>query len=201
MLSVLCADQVMYEPFMLHAGMLLSMAWQASIVTAFVDLMQQPDSAQARNALLAAADADKAAGGAEGVCAQGTSVPSCAAAAAAAGSALGAESRSADGVAVVRVVPVAEAAGGSAGEVEKPGHCCQHQYSRMYSDCLASSLRAQQQEGSAVEQAQQQGAAGLRHRALHASAAKQQQKRQLEIAAVAVSPAAAGVTTVQPACC
>jgi hypothetical protein len=38
-----CAVQVMYEPSMRHAGMLLSMPWQAAIVSTFVDIMQRPD--------------------------------------------------------------------------------------------------------------------------------------------------------------
>lgn len=34
--------QVMFEPSMRHAGMLLSMEWQAAVVSAFVDIMHRP---------------------------------------------------------------------------------------------------------------------------------------------------------------
>lgn len=193
-LAVLRADQVMYEPSMLHAGMLLSMAWQASIVKAFVDLMQQPDSEQAQDTPLAAADKDTPAGGAEALCVQKPCVPAGAAAEP------GAEECGADGVAVIRVVPAA-AAGASAGSIEGPHHCCKHPHSRMCSDCLSSSFPVQQQEGSAAEQAQQLGGAGLAHRGQHASAAKQQQKRQVEKTTVAASEAAAAMMVAQPACC
>lgn len=187
---------------MLHAGMLLSMAWQASIVTAFVDLMQQPDSpAQALQDTLpaAAADTNTPASGAEALCVQRPCVHAGAAAAAAAAEP-GAEARAADGVAVIRVVPAA-AAGPSAGSGEGRQHCCKHPHSRMCSDCLASSFCNQQQGGPAAEQVRQLGGAGLALRSQHASAGKQQQKRQVDIIAAAVSQAAAAVTAAQPACC
>jgi hypothetical protein len=46
--AALCGDvlQVMFEPSMRHAGMLLSMDWQAAVVSAFVDIMHRPAALQ-----------------------------------------------------------------------------------------------------------------------------------------------------------
>lgn len=110
----------MYEPSMRHAGMLLSMPWQAAIVSAFADIMQRPDLPDGPPAARTG-DAHTSAAGAQPT---GTAVEVPAAAAVAAAvlqhelsteDSNDAEAAAADGTAVVKAVSAAGAAGSAAG--------------------------------------------------------------------------------------
>lgn len=177
-----CAVQVMYEPTMRHAGMLLSMEWQAAIVTAFADIMQQQEQQPASDidCVIAAIAQDSTANAGKGAAAATN-------AGTASATALSQEVV-ADGVAVITAVARAAGAGaGSPGgdamgalrhrcsssggamprEQEhvtaaavapaggSPPHACSHPYNRLCSDCL-SSYRTSQAAGKGGSKQQQQ---------------------------------------------
>lgn len=170
---------------MRHAGMLLSMEWQAAIVTAFADITQQQEQpASDIDCVIAAiAEDTKAEANNEAVANKG------AVAAATTAAVLGGEAVAADGVAVITAVGRASGAGGvGSGAVAtlrqrhsnssgtsahqqkdgtapaaatgvsaggSPPHACSHPYNRLCSDCLSSHRAAQGAVNSANKQQQQ----------------------------------------------
>lgn len=169
-----CAVQVMYEPSMRHAGMLLSMPWQEAIVSAFVDIMQRPDLANEAAGLTRPGSA--AANAAADATATITAVAAGEAATAAGAKARGRaaatirqRSSSRGGEAVKGLEPArsfgAEASGAAAeaaavccAALKQQQHSCSHQHQRMCSDCLVGCQLGEltQRLGSATNGEQQQ---------------------------------------------
>ena len=116
--------QVMYEPSMRHASMVLSMEWQATIVTAFANIMQQPSSASTpADATVRVTTAHVA-----------TRTDAVKQARSDTTAALPAHKQQQQQKQQQRRQPHGEAA---AGGVRGGQHVCAHPYNRLCSDCLA----------------------------------------------------------------
>lgn len=121
--------QVMFEPSMRHAGMLLSMDWQCTILSTFAEIMQQPSST-VRSPVADATAKVTAVGSKADAVKQARSDTAVAAAPAA----LPSRKQHSGGTAPVPAATVDVVAHCSAGQHTT----CSHHHSRLCSDCLIS---------------------------------------------------------------